>query len=149
MCVCLSVCLVRDAFRDCPLPGPFSATSPVPSIRIPKPPRKPVTAAVLTLQNDFLCHPIITVRSHFPSKPKKQGKKNCISPQKFSRGVGKFPALVGQSWQPQAGFADAGDYAGGCESEFSVKCWGLLGGKYLDKICWYLCNNWSSLSCIK
>lgn len=86
MCVCLSVCLVRDALRDCPLPGPFSATSPVPPIRIPKPLRKPVTAAVLTLQNDFFCHLIITVRSHFPSKPKKQGKK-IVFPHRSSHGV--------------------------------------------------------------
>lgn len=62
-----------------------------------------------------------------PFKAKETGEKNVISPQKFPWGVGKFPALVGQSWQPQAGFADAGEHAGSCESEFSVSagicCW--------------------------
>lgn len=56
-------------FSDCPLLDDFSATSPVPAVcspvRIPKMPRKSVAAAVLTLLNDFLCHPIITVESDF------------------------------------------------------------------------------------
>lgn len=112
----MSVCLsVRSGMHS------WTVLSLVPSlphpqkhIRIPKTPRKPVPAAVLTLQNGFIClffflcvTPNITVRSHFPSKPNKQGGKKYF-PTKFSWGVGKFPALVGQSWQPQAGFADAG-----------------------------------------
>lgn len=116
-------------FSSCPLPDAFSATSPVPAvhfpIRIPQKPRKPVAAAVLTLQNDFLCYPIITVGSHFPCRPKKWGKKKKKMHFTTEVPMGCWAlALVGlnsSSWQPLADFADTGKHAGSNESGFSVR----------------------------
>lgn len=75
-CACLSVCLSGHGCSH-GLHSPLSLLCCIPSAshQDPKTTQETVAAAVLTLQNDFSCHPIITVRSHFPSKPKKQGRK--------------------------------------------------------------------------
>lgn len=135
--VCVSVCLLMDALMDCALPGPFSATSPVPPIRIPKTPRKPRHLQSLHYKMIFHVTPS-SLYSLTSLQSQINKEKKMYFPTAIPMGCWELP-WFGRAELPTSGwFCRCWRTCRWLWAWVQCKCWDLLlGGKYLDKICWY------------